>query len=695
MAGLPSSVVDATLGRMIRSVLAAVLALALGASAALAAPRHGIAMHGEPKYGPGFDHFAYVNPDAPKGGTLRLAAQSTFDSLNPFIVKGVPAAGAGMPFETLMVPSADEPFSMYGLLAETIDTPPDRSWVVFTLRKEARWHDGRPVTPEDVIFSLDVLKAKGDPHYRFYYGAVDKAEKVGQHGVKFTFKPGDNHELPLIVGEMPILPRHYWEGRDFSQTTLEPPLGSGPYRVGRFEPGRFVEYERVADYWGRDLPVRKGQFNFDRLRYDYYRDTTVALEALKAGEYDFRQENEAKKWATAYHDWAALAQGRAVRTELDNEVPAGMQAFAFNIRRDLFADPRVRRALAQAFDFEWTNRNLFYGQYTRTTSYWSNSELAAAGLPSPAEMKVLEPLRGQVPDEVFTEVYAPPSTEGEDSIRPNLRKAMALLEEAGWRVEDGRLVKDGRPFAFEILLVQPAFERISLPFARNLARLGIEARVRTVDTSQYVNRVRDFDYDMIVASWGESLSPGNEQAMFWTSEAADQPGSGNYVGIRNPAVDTLVAGVISARDRDELVARTRALDRVLLWNHYVIPQWHIGHDRVAYWDKFGRPETTPMRGYQLFAWWAKEAARTAAAPGLIATGQAQEQPPPPEAPSPQLQRPGPPPPSPRAEQGGDMVPAEAVPTPAASSRSPSVWVWVGVVLVIVVVLIMRRRQRGD
>lgn len=682
-----------------RSIIGFCLAF-LAATAALAEPRHGIAMHGEPKYPAGFGHFAYVNPDAPKGGTLRLAAQNTFDSLNPFIVKGVSAAGASLPFETLMVPSADEPFSMYGLLAESIETPPDRSWATFTLRKEARWHDGTPVTPEDVIFSLDILKTKGEPNYRFYYGAVDKAEKVGPRSVKFTFKPGDNHELPLIVGEMPILPRHYWQGRDFDKTTLEPPLGSGPYRVGRFEPGRFIEYERVPDYWGADLPVRKGQFNFDRLRYDYYRDTTVALEALKAGEYDFREENEAKKWATGYQDWAALADGRAVKAELDNEVPAGMQAFAYNTRRDLFADPRVRRALALAFDFEWTNRNLFYGQYTRSSSYWSNSELAATGLPSPAELEVLEPLRGQVPEEVFTKAYAPPSTEGLESIRPNLREAMALLEEAGWRVVDGRvvdgrLVKDGRPFSFEILLAQPTFERIALPFTRNLARLGIEARVRTVDASQYVNRLREFDYDMIVASWGQSLSPGNEQAMFWSSEAADQPGSRNFVGIRNPAVDRLVAGVISARDRDELVARTRALDRVLLWNHYVIPQWHIGYDRVAHWDKFGRPDVTPMRGYQLFAWWSKDAAQSVAAPGLIGAAQAQEQPPPPQAPSPQLPRSGPPPPSVHGEQGGPVVSGETVPRPAASSWSPSIWVWVGLALIVVVVLIVRRRQRGD
>lgn len=592
---------------------AAALALAASvlAASAWAAPRHGIAMHGEPKYPAGFTHFDYADPDAPKGGTLRRAAQGTFDNLNPFIVKGVPAAGSTLPFETLMTGAADEPFSEYGLLAETVDTPPDRSWVTFTLYKEARWHDGTPITPEDVIFSLDILRAKGDPHYRFYYAGVDKAEKVGPRSVRFSFKPGDNRELPLILGQLPILPRHYWQGRDFEATTLEPPLGSGPYRIASFEPGRFVVLERVKDYWGKDIPVRKGQYNFDSLRFDYYRDSTVMLQALKSGEYDFREENEALKWATGYNDWPALRDGRAVKELLDNDIPAGMQAYAYNIRRPQFQDPLVRRALAYAFDFQWTNQTLFHGQYTRTESFFANSELAATGLPGPGELKVLEPLRDQVPPEVFTQEYHPPVTDGSGNIRPNLRIAMALLEQAGWHVQDGRLVKDGQPFRFEILLAQAAFERISLPFVRNLRRLGIEASVRTVDPNQYINRVRDFDFDMIVKSWGQSLSPGNEQSMFWSSAAAADPGSQNVVGIRNPAIDTLVDLIIAAPDRESLVARTRALDRVLLWNHYVIPQWHMPADRLVYWDKFGRPGIIPMQGYQLMAWWAKPAKSTA------------------------------------------------------------------------------------
>ncbi|MGE5505981.1 MAG: extracellular solute-binding protein [Actinomycetota bacterium] len=596
-------------------LIAAALFACLLAANAWAAPQHGIAMHGAPKYPAGFDHFDYVVPDAPKGGEIRLAALNTFDNLNPFIVKGVEAAGAGLPFETLMVPAADEPFSMYGLLAETVDVPPDRSAVTFTLRREARWHDGKPVTPEDVIFSLETLKTKGEPNYRFYYAAVAKAEKVGERGVKFTFKPGDNRELPLIIGEMPVLPRHYWQGKAFEETTLVPPLGSGPYRIASFEPGRYVVYERVKDYWGAGLPVRKGQYNFDRIRYDYYRDSTVALEALKAGEYDFREENEAKKWATAYDDWPALANGLARKDRLDNSVPAGMQAFAYNIRRPLFTDAKVRQALAYAFDFEWSNKNLFYGQYKRCNSYFSNSDLAAAGLPDGRELAVLTPLKDQLPAEVFTTEYKAPATDGSGDVRPNLRIAMKLLEQAGWTVDKGKLVKDGRPFSFEILLVSPAFERVVLPFVRNLARLGIEVSVRTVDASQYQNRVRAFDFDMIVMSWGESLSPGNEQAMYWTSEAADHQGSRNVVGIKNPAVDVLVDKVIAATTREDLVARTRALDRALLWNHYVIPQWYLGADRLAYWDKFGRPPVVPMRGFQLFSWWIdpkKDAALAAA-----------------------------------------------------------------------------------
>ena len=591
--------------RVLILVLLALLAPLTTAVAETVRPVHALAMHGQPKYPAGFHHFDYVNPDAPKGGEIRLAEIGGWDSLNPFIVKGEPPAGADLPFETLMVDSADEAFSAYGLLAESVEVPADRSWVVFNLRPEARWHDSKPVTADDVIFSFDLLKAKGHPRFRFYYAAVAKAEKLGERRVKFSFKPGDNRELPLILGQLPVLPRHYWKGRDFAVTTLDPPLGSGPYKVASFETGRTITYERVKEYWGANLAVRRGENNFDRIRYDSYRDSTVALEAFKAGEYDWRLENEAKKWATAYTDWAGLKDGRGRKEALANQRPAGMQAYAFNLRRSLFQDARVRRALTYAFDFEWTNQTLFYGQYKRTGSYFANSELAAEGLPGSAELAVLEPLRAQIPPEVFTTVYHPPATEGDGNVRPNLRRAMALLEEAGWRVEEGKLVKDGQPFTFEILLVQPTWERITLPFVRNLARLGIEASVRTVDTAQYKNRVDHYDFDMIVHVWGESLSPGNEQAGFWGSESADEPGGQNILGIKNPAVDTLVEQIIAAPDRESLVARTRALDRVLLWNHYVIPHWHLGLDRLVWWDKFGQPAVVPGRGVQLMTWWAK------------------------------------------------------------------------------------------
>lgn len=573
-----------------------------------AQPQHGLAMHGTLKYPSDFTHFDYVNPNAPKGGELRLADQGPFDSLNPFITKGQTPDGAALPFDTLMDSAADEPFSEYGLIAETVETPPDRSWVIFTLRKQARWHDGQPITADDVIFSLETLRTKGAPHYRFYYAGVDKMEKLGDRRVKFSFKPGDNRELPLILGQLPILPKHYWQGKTFDETTLVPPLGSGPYRVGKFEPGRFITYERVADYWAKDMPTQKGRYNFDRIRYDVYRDGTVALEALKAGEYDLRLENESKKWATGYSDWDAVKTGKAVLREFRHGMPSGMQGYAFNLRRPLFGDVRVREALAQAFDFEWANRNLFYGQYARTNSYFDNSELAAKGLPGADELALLEPLRAQVPPQVFTAQFQSPPTDPDLGIRPNLRRAVALLEQAGWQVVDGKLQDaGGQPFRFEILLNSPAFERITLPFARNLKRLGIDANVRTVDPTQYVNRVREFDFDMIVMSWGQSLSPGNEQSMYWSSEAADQPGSRNVGGIRNKAIDTLIDKVIAAPDRRELVAATRALDRVLLWNWYVIPQWHSPVIRVALWDKFGQPDTVPMQGWQMHALWAKNA----------------------------------------------------------------------------------------
>ncbi|SMF07513.1 microcin C transport system substrate-binding protein [Tistlia consotensis] len=572
---------------------------------------HAIAMHGEPKYGPGFKHFDYVNPDAPKGGEIRLAAEGTFDSFNPYNDKGNPA---GVAYETLLTPSADEAFTEYGLIAESLEWPLDRSWVIFHLRPEAHWHDGEPITVEDVIYSLETLKAKGQPFYRYYYRAVQKAEKVGPRSVKFTFNEKGNRELPLIVGQMPIIPKHYWESRDFGATTLEPPLTSGPYKITKFEPGRYYVQERVKDYWGKDLPVRVGTENFDRIRTDFFLDATVIREALKSGSIDYREENQAKAWALDY-DVPAVRNGWLIKAEVPNQRPTGMQAFIFNTRRPLFQDPRVREALGYAFDFEWTNKVLFFGQYTRTRSYFSNSELASRGLPEGQELEVLDRFRDQLPAEVFDKPFTVPETDGTGWPRANLLKALALLKQAGWVVDPKSLKlvneKTRQPFRFEILLTQQAFERIVLPFTRNLKRLGIDANVRLVDQSQYINRLRSFDYDMISLGWGESDSPGNEQRNYWTSESAKRQGSQNYAGIESPVVDKLVDLVINAPDRESLVARTRALDRVLLWGQYVIPAWHLAMDRILYWDKYSRPEVTPKDGTAIDYWW-YDAAKAAA-----------------------------------------------------------------------------------
>ena len=569
---------------------------------------HAIAMHGQPKYGPDFTHFDYVNPDAPKGGEIRFAVRGAFDSFNPYIPKGNAASGIGHLYETLLTSSADEPFTEYGLIAESIEWPEDRSWVIFTLRPEARWHDGKPITPEDVVYSLNVLKEKGHPSYRFYYQSILEAEKLDERRVKMTFAEAGNRELPLIAGQLTILPKHYWESRDFSKTTLEPPLGSGPYKIGAFEPGRRMALERVGDYWGSDLPVNRGHYNFDRLHYEYYRDDTVIREALKAGAVDFREENQAKAWAADYNV-PVVEKGWLRREAVENGRPTGMQAFVMNTRRAVFKDPIVRRALAYAFDFEWTNRNLFNGQYTRTESYFSNSELAATSPPTPAELEILEPYRGRVPAEVFTEVYRAPITDGSGWPRPNLERAFHLFANAGWEVRDMKLVhaETGRQMTFEILLVSAAFERIVLPLKRNFERLGIDVRVRLVDPAQYVNRLREFDYDMIVSGWGQSNSPGNEQRSYWGSAAADTFASPNRAGINDPVIDELIELVIQAPDRESLVARTRALDRVLLWGHYVIPNWHIRVDRLLFWDKFDRPQVVPTNGTSTNFWWFDDA----------------------------------------------------------------------------------------
>ena len=591
--------------------LAVVLAVALTVAATPAWPRpappvhpaHGLSIHGDLKYGPGFSHFGYVDPRAPKGGSVTLRAIGTFDNLNPFILKGVPAAGIGNTFDTLTVASTDEPSSEYGLVAETIETPADRAWVAFTLRAAARFHDGSPMTVEDVIWTFDTLRTRGHPLYRSYYAQVASVAKTGPRTVKFTFKGNENRELPVIVGQLPVLSKAYWTSHDFAKTTLQAPLGSGPYRVESLEPGRSITYRRVKDYWAAALPVNVGRHNFDTIRYDYYRDDVVALEAFKAGAYDFRAENSSKNWATAY-DVPPVRDGRIRKEAIPNEVPTGMQGWVYNTRRAIFSDARVREALAAAFDFEWSNAHLFYKAYTRTRSYFSNSELASRGRPSAAEMAVLVPFRSRVPDEVFTREYRPPSTEP-GGLRPNLIHALELLKQARWVVRDMRLVntQTGRPLAFEILLDDPNWERIALPFVKNLERLGVSARVRTVDSAQYEHRMKQFDFDMTVGLFSQSLSPGNEQVDFWASTSATTPGSRNLAGVRDPAVDRLIELVISAPDRPALVGRTRALDRVLLWGHYIIPHFHITAFRVAYWNRFGRPAVSPKYDLGFETWW--------------------------------------------------------------------------------------------
>lgn len=564
------------------------------------AERWGASLFGNLKYPADFRHFDYVNVDAPKGGELRYAAIGTFDSLNNYIVKGEQAAGLSLIYDTLLEPSLDEPGTEYGLVARSLSYPDDFSSVTFTLRPEARFNDGKPITTEDVIWSFQTLK-KLNPFYAAYYRNVTKAEADGPRKVHFTFASKGNRELPQIMGQLPVLPKHYWTGkdakgrmRDISRTTLDAPLGSGPYKIAQIVPGRTIVYERVKNYWAKDLPAKIGTANFDRMRFDYYGDPTIAFEAFKGNQVDFRVENSSKNWATAYNI-PPVRDGRIKREQLRTANGAGMQSFAFNLRRDLFKDARVREAFNWAFDFEWQNKNLFYAQYTRTNSFFANSELASSGVPRGAELKLLEPFKAQLPPELFTAPYANPKTDGSGNNRANLRRAAELLDQAGWTAKSGARVdaKTGAPLAVEFLLADPMFERVVGPYKQSLERLGIKVTLRTVDTTQYQNRVDNRDFDIVVASFGESLSPGNEQREFWGCEASKRVGSRNVIGICDPVVEKLVDAVIFAKSRDELLTATHALDRVLLWRHYVVPQWYSPFDRVAYWARLAHPVPTP------------------------------------------------------------------------------------------------------
>ncbi|MEQ8193729.1 MAG: extracellular solute-binding protein [Rhodospirillales bacterium] len=567
------------------------------------APVHAIAMHGPPKYPPGFEYFDYVDPRAPKGGTLRLSRVGSFDSLNPFIIKGTPAEGWRLSHERLLERSQDEPFTLYARIAESLTVAPDRSWIAFTIRARARFHDGSPITADDVLFSWQTLKEQGRPNHRLYYREVAKAEVLGPRKIKFTFKGADNRELPLIVGLMPILSRRAFEGRVFGETALTPFLGSGPYKVAHVEQGRSIVYERVEDYWGRDLPFARGHFNFDRVRYDYFRDSTVELEAFKAGAVDLRVETDPTRWAYGYAS-PALKRGDIVRRAFENGRPAGMYGFVFNTRRRIFKNPDVRAALAFAFDFPWVNRTLYHGAYKRTASYFENSELAATAPPGPIERELLAPFEKELPPEVFAAPYRPPAGQGDGFSRDNLKRALAMLRGAGWRFRgEGMALPDGRPAAFEILLLHPRNERLALSFARRLAKLGLEVKVRTVDSAQYQYRLNTYDFDMILYWWDQSLSPGNEQAFYFGSAAARKDGTRNYPGIESAAADAMIERITAARDRAHLVGAARALDRVLQWGHYAVPLFHQPRDRVAYWNRFGLPDVTPLYGFQIETWW--------------------------------------------------------------------------------------------
>jgi microcin C transport system substrate-binding protein len=587
------------------ALLLVIFAFPLAADEVKTIKSHGLSLAGPLKYGPDFKHLDYVDPDAPKGGDIKLSAIGGFDNLNPYISKGQSANGLGLTFETLLTQTADDPSAEYGLVAESVEVAEDLSFAIFNMRPEARFHDGTPMTADDVIFSLQAVKEKGTPLFRYYYADVESAEKLGDHRIKFHFSGPPNRELPQIVGQLlPILSKKYFETHNFEETTLTPILGSGPYRVKDFEPNRFITYERVPDYWGADLPVNVGRNNFDSIRYDFYRDTAVLLEAFKAGEYDYRSENSAKNWATGY-DFPAVKAGLVILKEIPNERSAGMQGYAYNLRREKFQNPALREALIYAFDFEWLNKNIFYNQYSRTNSFFENSVMAATGEPTEEELAILEPYRDQLPPRVFGPAYQAPVTDGSGLDRGPLRTAKKILSEAGYKVVDGKLIdpETGEPVTIEFLMYDPNSLRITGPFIKNLKKLGIDASSRVVDTAQFTERMRNYDFDITTAGFAQSISPGNEQREFWGSAAGKRPGSRNVMGIDNPVIDALIENLIAASTYEELIPAVRALDRVLTWSFYVIPQFHASYDRVAYWNKFGHTDVDPTQGPDILSWW--------------------------------------------------------------------------------------------
>lgn len=592
---------------MLHRLTAPLTALLLSACWANAEPAPAIALHGAPKEPAGFEHFSYVNPLAPKGGRLTLGAYGSFDSLNPLIVKGSPANGLrDFTIESLMARGLDEPFTLYGLIAESVDVPEDRSSVTFHLNPKAHFSDGHPITADDVIFSLELLREKGRPNHRTYFSKVTKSEKLSEHAVRFTFDAAGDREIPLIVALMPVLPKHAINPDTFENTTLAPPVGSGPYKVGKLDAGRSITFERDPNYWGRDLPVNRGRFNFDEVRFDYYREGTAMFDAFKSGQIDLWPEEDPRRWANGY-DFPAIRDGRAVKREFEIGIPAGMTALVFNTRRRVFADPRVREALIYLFDFEWTNRTLYAGLYSRTQSYFERSILASPGHPADThELELLKPFPGAVKPAIMDGTYRFPSTDGSGRSRENQERAFHLLQQAGYELRGGKMVSSetGQQVEFEILAVTTAQEGLLLSFARDVGRLGIKVNLRVVDSSQYQQRLTNYDYDMIQNTWTSSLSPGNEQLFRWSSQSAKVPGTYNFAGVENPAADAMIQALLAAKSEQNFVSAVRALDRVLLSGDYVIPLFFIPKQWVAFWTRLQHPEQTPLFGYSVDSWWA-------------------------------------------------------------------------------------------
>jgi peptide/nickel transport system substrate-binding protein len=570
---------------------------------------YAIAMHGEPAWGPDFSHSTYANPAAPKGGQLVQGVLGTFDCLNPFIVKGLPAANIrGYVVESLLARGYDEPFTLYGLLADSVATDTARSFVTFTINPAARFSDGKPVTPEDAIFSWELLRDKGRPNFRTYYAKVVKAEATGTRTVRFDLSDADDRELPLIIGLMPVLAKHAINPATFEDTSFDPPLGSGPYVVSAVKPGESVIFKRDKNYWGRDLPINRGLWNFDTIRFDYYRDGNTHFEAFKKGLYDLRVETDPGRWQTAYN-FPALREGRVVKEDLPYGLPKGMQGLVFNTRRAIFADVRVREAILQLFDFEWMNHNYFFDLYKRTASYFDGCDLSAHGVAASArERELLTPFPDAVRADIMDGTWSPPVTDGSGRDRDTLRRAFVLFKAAGYELKGTQLVHvaSGRPLSFEILTTTRDQERLALAFAHHLKRAGIEARVRTVDATQFERRRIGFDYDMMEYRWEQSLSPGNEQLFYWGSVAADEQGSRNYMGVRSKAVDAMIAAMLAATTRPDFVSATRALDRVLLSGFYVVPLYFPPVQWVARWTRIEHPSRTSLFGYLPETWWQKD-----------------------------------------------------------------------------------------